>query len=166
VNAYQWLLTYLGPVLGGLLGLISLLALLLWLQARRLRSLEQRYRTLITGTEGGNLEVVLNAHVREVRATTGQVNELDLLTRRLERDARSYLQRVGFVRFNPFRDAGGDQSFALVLADEAGRGVVISSLHSRDATRIYGKPLAAWQSPYQLTAEERQAIEQAKAALH
>jgi hypothetical protein len=40
--------------------------------------------------------------------------------------------------------------------------VLISSLHSRDVTRVYGKPLAGWASPYPLTAEEQQAIQKAR----
>jgi hypothetical protein len=73
---------------------------------------------------------------------------------------------VGFLRFNPFRDAGGDQSFALALADQDGKGVVMSSLYGRDGTRVYGKPLAGWESPYPLTDEERSVIDQARSAAH
>jgi hypothetical protein len=40
--------------------------------------------------------------------------------------------------------------------------VLISSLHSRDVTRVYGKPLAGWASPYPLTEEEQQAIQKAR----
>jgi hypothetical protein len=39
---------------------------------------------------------------------------------------------------------------------------VLSSLHARDVTRVYAKPLQAWESTYSLTDEERQAIAQAR----
>lgn len=162
MSAYNWLLTYLGPLLGGLLALLVALAVLTLVLARRLRRLERHYRELTSGTAGGSLEAVLADHVREVRAATGRVTELDALARDLARTSRVHLQRVGFLRFNPFRDAGGDQSFAVALTDADGNGVVISSLHSRDVTRVYGKPLAGWQSPYPLTDEEQQAIGKAK----
>jgi hypothetical protein len=68
------------------------------------------------------------------------------------------LQRFGIVRFNPFDDTGGDQSFALCVADEAGNGFVMSSLHRRTESKVYAKPLAAWQSQYSLSAEEQQAL--------
>jgi hypothetical protein len=90
------------------------------------------------------------------------VKELDTLARGLERSGRQHMQRVGFLRFNPFRDAGGDQSFSLALTDDEGNGFVLSSLHSRDASRIYGKPLTGWNSPYPLTDEEKQAIDKAR----
>lgn len=162
MTLYNWLLTYIGPILGIflvlLLGLIALAVIL----SVRLRHLEALYRALTTGTDGGNLEAVLNAHLRDVRLATTKVEETDALARSLERASRTHVQRVGFLRFNPFRDAGGDQSFAVVLADQEGNGVVLSSLHGRDVTRVYGKPLAAWESAYTLTGEEQQAIAKAK----
>lgn len=157
-----WLALNLGwivPVLAGL-SLVALVTMV-WL-AVRLRTVEQRYQELTRGTDGGNLQEVLEAHVREVRETAECVRELDALARDLERSGRRHMQRIGFLRFNPFRDAGGDQSFALALADGEGNGFVVSSLHSRDVTRVYGKPLVAWGSVYALTDEEKQAIEKAR----
>jgi len=162
VTAYELLLRYLGPILGIFFVLLVGTTALAVVQAVRLRRLEAAYRALTAGTDGGNLEEVLQAHVREVRAAVAKTQEADALARELERACRGHLQRVGFVRFNPFREAGGDQSFALALADQNGNGVVISSLHGRDVTRVYGKPLAAWESPYLLSEEEQQAITKAK----
>ena len=144
-----------------LAGLAVGLAVWLYLRMRRL---EQHYRLLMTGASGGNLEAILEDHIRRVQEATARVEELNLLVMRLERNNRSHLQRVGFLRFNPFRDTGGDQSFALALADEGGNGVVISSLHSREVTRVYAKPLVAWQTNYPLTDEEQQAIARARGA--
>lgn len=141
--------------------LAALIGVVIWLTVHQ-RRLEAHYRALTAGVEGGNLEAVLDGHMEQVRSALGKTAELDTLARRLEREGRAHIQRVGFLRFNPFRDAGGDQSFALALADQDGNGVVISSLHSRETTRVYGKPLAGWQSPYPLTDEERAVIEQAR----
>ena len=161
-NLYAWLAYLAGPIALGLLILTLVLAgIIVWLMLR-LNRLERSYRTLTTGTAGGSLEAVLEDHVAQVRAATGRVGELDLLVRQLERASRGHVQHVGFLRFNPFRDTGGDQSFALALADGAGNGVVLSSLHSRDVTRVYAKPLAAWESVYALTEEEQRAIARAR----
>ena len=143
--------------------LAALIGLVIWLAVRQ-RRLEAHYLALTTGVEAGSLQVVLEGHMEQVRSALEKTAELDALARQLEREGRTHVQRVGFLRFNPFRDAGGDQSFALAMADQAGNGVVISSLHSREATRVYGKPLAGWQSPYPLTDEERTVIEQARDA--
>ena len=127
------------------------------LLARQQRLLGQ-YQHLMTGTSGGNLEAMLNDHVAKVRETEARVDAVDRLARRLEKAAYFSLQHMGVVRFNPFHDTGGDQSFAIALVDGHGNGLVLSSLHGRDATRVYAKPLQKWESTYSLTDEEKQAI--------
>ncbi|HSJ52609.1 MAG TPA: DUF4446 family protein [Anaerolineae bacterium] len=138
------------------LAIVALLAVL-FLLVRQGRLLRQ-YRALTAGTSGGNLETILNEHIAHVRDTATRVEDVDQLAQRLEKAAYFSLQHLGVVRYNPFHDTGGDQSFAISLVDGHGNGVVLSSLHGRDATRVYAKPLKRWESTYSLTDEEKQAI--------
>ena len=82
----------------------------------------------------------------------------------LEANGRRSIQRVGLVRFNPFEDTGGNQSFALALTDAGGDGFVVSSLHSRTGTRLYAKTVVAGRSDAALSSEEAEALRQALAA--
>lgn len=82
-------------------------------------------------------------------------------TRVLEAASRVAVSRVGLVRFNPFEDTGGNQSFALALLDAAGDGIVVSSLHARSGTRIYAKTIRAGRSATALSEEEEAAVRQA-----
>ena len=50
-------------------------------------------------------------------------------------------QKISLTRFNPFSNVGGDQSFILVLLDNFNSGVIITSLHNRNNTRIYAKQI-------------------------
>lgn len=61
----------------------------------------------------------------------------------IKENSRYHFQKLGFLRFNPFEDTGGDQSFCLCLLDQNNNGIVITSLHSRDATRLYAKTVDA-----------------------
>lgn len=74
----------------------------------------------------------------------------------------SALQNVGVVRFNPYHDTGGDYSFAVALLDAQGAGVLITGLYHRERCRVYAKPVRGWESSYQLTDEEREAIDKAR----
>jgi len=65
------------------------------------------------------------------------------------------------VRFNPFGDTGGDQSFSLAVLDAHDSGYVLSSIHGRQGTRVYVKPIDFGKSKYQLSTEEDQALSQA-----
>jgi hypothetical protein len=69
-----------------------------------------------------------------------------------------WLQKLADVRFNPFQDSGGDQSFALALLDQGGTGIVISSLHGRAESRIFAKQVTNGRSKHALSDEEQQAI--------
>jgi hypothetical protein len=78
---------------------------------------------------------------------------------------RHAVQHVGLVRFNPFEDTGGNQSFALALLDADADGIVLSSLHSRTGTRVYVKAILAGRSDAQLSAEEVAALRDAGLAI-
>ena len=145
--------------------ILSLLALggVVYMLARQQKLLGQ-YQHLMTGATGTRLEEILHDHVAQVRDTAAQADAVDQLARRLEKDGSYHIQHVGMVRYNPFQETGGDQSFSLALADGHGSGLVLSSLHARGSTRVYGKPLQDWESGYPLTDEEEQAIEVARAS--
>ena len=65
------------------------------------------------------------------------------------------------TRFNPFEDLGGDQSFAIAMLDEHNNGALITSLHGRERTMIYAKPIEKGKSTYNLTKEEAETIQKA-----
>jgi len=80
----------------------------------------------------------------------------------LKKESKFSVQKIGIVRFNPFSEVGGDQSFSIALLDGNDNGIVITSLYSREGNRVYGKPIKAGLSEYSLSEEEKQAIEKAK----
>jgi hypothetical protein len=162
-NLLSWLTYLAAPILLGLVIVVLILAVLEISLLVRLGRMQRHYRLLTSDAQSKSLVALLEEYAQTTRETSRRVSEVDMLARSLERDGRSHVQCVAMVRFNPFRETGGDQSFALAMADADGNGAVISSLHSRDATRIYAKPLTAWQSSYPLTDEEQTAIQRSQA---
>ena len=75
------------------------------------------------------------------------------------RTAGVAVSHLGLVRFDAFEDAGGAQSFALALIDDDGDGVVLTSLHSRQSTRLYIKAVRRGVADSPLSAEEVRAME-------
>ncbi len=71
----------------------------------------------------------------------------------------TFLQNVKVVRFNPFSDSGGNQSFSVAVLDSSGNGAVITSLYSSGGNRVYAKPVKGGVSEYSLSREEKNAIE-------
>lgn len=113
------------------------------------------------GKKARELEGVLREVMQELHSLQNSREVLERYLASVETRLKRSAQHIGVVRFNPFPDAGGDQSFAIAIMDEEKDGMVISSLYGRETSRIYAKPLEHGRSRYQLSREEMQAIEQA-----
>jgi hypothetical protein len=144
-------------IVGLLVAILVLLVLVLFL-ARQTGKLRRRLDALTRGEDGRSLDAVLDAHLDKLFAVARDVDELAARSAVVEAAGRRAIQRVGMVRFNPFEDTGGNQSFALALTDAKGDGLVISSLHSRTGTRVYAKSIADGRSDGALSDEEREAL--------
>jgi uncharacterized protein DUF4446 len=125
--------------------------------------LRRRLRRLLPEAEGTSLDEVLDRELRRIDAMSERVDALNKLHQDLASLSQRSIQKVGVVRFNPFPDTGGDQSFAIALLDADGNGIVLSSLHSRTDTRVFAKPVQAGRSRHQLSDEEQDAIRKALA---
>lgn len=71
------------------------------------------------------------------------------------------IQKVGIVRFNPFNEMGGNQSFVVALLDNKNNGFLISSLFIKDGSRVYAKTIKQGKPDYLLSNEESEAINRA-----
>jgi len=134
------------------------------IQNRRVTDLERRLLRLTRGADDGNLQDVLETHLDSVARVVDAVDELAARAEVLDARSMRAFQRIGFVRFNPFEDTGGNQSFVLALLDGREDGVILSSLHTRAATRIYAKTVSGGRSDGALSNEESQALELARSA--
>ena len=146
-----------------ILGSFSLaIAVVSLVKAQRLKKLNQ---ALLSGKDGKSLEGLILKQDKEIKELDKEIQELFEISNSIHQLAHRGIQKVGLVRFNPFKDIGGDQSFALALLNGKKSGVVLSSLHTREGTRIYAKPVQQGSSKkYQLTDEELKAIESADVA--
>ena len=124
----------------------------------RVRRLDRALEGLTRGADGTNLSAIVETHLDKVYAMGRQVDVLDVRATALEREGRKAFQRLGLVRYNPFEDTGGNQSFVVALLDADGDGLVLTSLHSRQATRMYAKPIRGGRSDTTLSSEEVEAL--------
>jgi hypothetical protein len=133
--------------------------------AARLRTARRTYATLLAGGDGG--EDLLAAVARQVEATERLRSKLNLVgreTAQLRQRVSSLVGTVGLTRYDAFDDAGGQLSYSAAFLDEAGDGVVLSTLNGRAETRSYAKPVRGGRSDHHLSDEERAAIAMAMGA--
>ena len=75
-----------------------------------------------------------------------------------KKDSKFNIQKVKYVKYNPFKETGGNNSFSLVLLDGNKNGIIITSLHTREKTRVYLKELISGNSKIELSKEERESL--------
>jgi hypothetical protein len=141
------------------------LALLIWniflhLNISRIKKNQQQ---LFSGKESVNLEEVILRHTNNLKELDRDIQDLYGISNKINNLANRSVHKVGVVRFNPFKDLGGDQSFSIALLDGQSNGVVVSSLHTREGNRVYAKKVEKGRTmKHPLTEEEVDAIKQAE----
>ena len=133
-----------------------------WLQ-RSEALLRRRLRRVLPQGESSGIDEILDRQLKRIDSLTERIDALNKLHHELENLSQRTIQKVAVIRYNPFADTGGDQSFAIALLDSLGNGVVLSSLHSRTDTRVFAKAVQSGRSKYQLSDEEQDAIKKALA---
>jgi hypothetical protein len=137
------------------------------LLALRLAAVRRTYARLLDGGAAG--EDLLAAVTRQVEATErlqGKLNLVGRETAQLRQRVSSLVGTVGLTRYDAFGDTGGHLSYSAAFLDEAGDGVVLSTINGRSETRSYAKPVRGGRSDHHLSDEERQAIGLAMGADH
>ena len=145
------------------LALAGLLAsALLAVRLRRVRATQQT----IAGADG---ERTLPEHAVELDRRLAEVGEklsesLQRLDRRddqLDLRLQGAITQCGLVRYDAMGEMTGRQSSSIALLDSRGTGVVLSSILHREQARLYAKPVTEGSSEFDLSPEEREALESA-----
>lgn len=108
---------------------------------------------------GTNLDEMLRKYLQDVKEIKKDNSEIKAYYTKLDSDIASCIQKVGLVRYNAFKDVGSDLSFAIALLDRNDTGVVLNGLYGSESSNIYAKPIKGGVSNYQLSEEEKYALE-------
>lgn len=106
-----------------------------------------------------SLEETVIEQAKNLKVLDKDIHELYNISNQINALALKSLHKVGMIRFNPFNDMGGDQSFAMALLNGKNNGLVISSLYTKEGTRVFSKAIKAGKTEkHPLTEEEEAAI--------
>lgn len=120
------------------------------------------FNKLTKGLQVSDLKSVLEKVLSQEEYNRKQITDLIKRLSIQEDDGKLHVQKVGLIRFNPFRELGGDHSFCLAILDREETGVIITSLHTRDRTRVYMKAINKGKSEVELSEEEKKALTKAR----
>lgn len=150
-------------IFGAATFIIALVAFVLAIMnALRTKKMRDTLDVLFAGKKAHDLEEIILHNNQKLKSFDSEIQELFNISNKINTQTHKGLNKVGLIRFDPFQDYSGNQSFALALLNSADDGVVVSSIHTREGTRIYAKEIQKGHSKkHELTQEERDAITQA-----
>jgi hypothetical protein len=124
---------------------------------------KKRIEVLFKGKKAVDLEGLISEAIERMEKSEENIQEIYKFLKHLDKTTKKSLQKVGVVRFNPFHESGGDQSFAVALLDAYDNGFIISSLYTRQGVSVYSKPIEKGESKkYPLSEEEKKALKKAQ----
>ena len=135
-------------------------ATLIWLSALTVFFVKiyNHYKDLLKEVGVGNLEIILKKILLKQDLKDKDILDINNRIAVLEKEELKHLQKIGMLRFNPFNETGGDNSFTISLLDGNSDGVVLTGLHTREKTRMYAKEIERGTSKHELSKEEKKVI--------
>lgn len=141
--------------------LIVTFLIFIWLVAVTflLAKVLKTFSKLTKGVSEKDMKTVLEEVLSEIKQEKEIDKDLSKKIEQLKAEGLDSLQKVGLIRFNPFSDTGGNQSFVLAILNGNDSGFVVTTLHSREATRVFAKPVKEGKEDgFEFSKEEIQAI--------
>jgi hypothetical protein len=120
--------------------------------------IEIRLKRIFSGFKAKNMESLIAELTKKTKELEEERKKTELQITSIDKRLAQSIRNIETVRFNPFPQVGGNQSFAMSLLNDEGNGVFISSLYSRDRTSLFAKPIKAGQSEFELTKEEKNVL--------
>ncbi len=131
-----------------------------------LSDMQRRYKKMMVGVEGADLEKMVMEHVEKIGEAKKEQKRIREDVDKFKNLIGKAITRIAIVRYNAFRDDSSELSYCIALLDEDNTGVIISTVNGREITRSYAKAIVhgACQN-YKLTKEEEQALREAAAGV-
>ena len=141
--------------------LLAILLIVIIVLIVKMNDMKRRYQKFMQGSKAVSLEGEIQHLISDVdklkRESRAYSNDIDLLFKKHE----GALQKMGLVKYDAFKEMGGNMSFCLVLLDENDNGFVINSVHSSNGCYSYSKRIRNGKCDIDLSAEEQEALSRA-----
>jgi len=145
--------------------IVGLSLLVIWLGGLTFLLLRhiQYMKALLPELDGEDNKKGLVNKFNEVLKALQEVSRREQVLQKNIRDAAltglNSTQNVSLLRYNPYGDTGGEQSFSAIWLDGKQTGILLTSLHTRSGTRVYAKEIREGIAQIELSGEEQQLLE-------
>lgn len=144
--------------LAGISLILIILVIILFSSISRLKT---RYKKMMRGVNGSNLEEVISEYYKRFDNISDQFGKLNGSLSQIDKRIGACIQKTAIKRYKAFENVGSDLSFSLALLDEKNDGVILTGIYGREESTTYAKPVDSGISRYELSAEEKDVLEEA-----
>ncbi|MBQ0042820.1 MAG: DUF4446 family protein [Lachnospiraceae bacterium] len=140
--------------------LIAIVAVIIAIiSTNKLKKMSMRIDSFMKGKHADSLEDIIAAIVEDNKNLTAYVEQNKKDIRRINKNLEIAYQKVGVVRYNAFKENGGQLSFSLCMLNDRNNGYIINSVHSTNGCYVYCKEIEGGICKINLGDEEQQALE-------
>jgi hypothetical protein len=144
-----------------MIGLIIILILMQILNKVEINRIEKRYKKLMKGSVGKNLEEMIFEYNSKVDKSLASAKHIEDMYLDVDNRLRKCIQKISVIRYRAFDDVGSDLSYSIAILDDYNNGLVITGIYGRSESTSFTKPIENGISKYDLSEEEKLAIRNA-----
>lgn len=142
--------------------LVVLLIILIIFIIHKMNIMARKYEALMSGKKGADLEKIIRIRFKEMDQVKANARRVTKEHRRIKKHLSSCISKYALVKYDAFDKMAGKLSFVIALLNDDNSGIILNSMHSREGCFTYAKEIVNGESYIQLSAEEKEALEQAK----
>lgn len=110
---------------------------------------------------GENFAEMIKDYVSQVEKLNKRDDQIIEVCNNINNELSYCIKKVGIFKYDAFGNTNNKLSFALAMLDKENNGVVINSIYGHDNSNVYAKPIIKGTSKYNLSDEEKEAINKA-----
>lgn len=151
-----------GYVCIGIACLVLILLILVFVTIARQNSLIKKYRIFMGGDKDvATMEQMIESRLGEIEKIERKNEKIVKKIMEMDNTILGTYQKMAIIKYDAFREMGGNLSFVLALLDKNNSGFLLNSVHSRDACYTYIKDVIRGNVKVELSGEEKQALQEA-----
>lgn len=146
----------------GIIVVLFLIFLMLYIiQSSRISKLMKKYNAFMEGKDATNLADAIEENFQQMENLENSYGEAEERMNKALGGLTSTFHKLGIVKYDAFKDMGGNLSFVLCLLDDNNTGFILNTMHGRESSYTYIKEIEKGEAYATLGEEEKEALQKA-----
>lgn len=130
-------------------------------QNKKITKLMKRYEKFMKGKNAENLADAIEENFQQMDKLTLSHQRTELRVEEALHGITTTFHKLGIVKYDAFKEMGGNLSFALCILDDTNTGFILNTMHGRDSSYSYIKEIIKGEAYATLGEEEKEALDKA-----